>query len=92
MAVHQMKRGGPPPPAPPPPPRPKGPSWEKTKFTIGKIRSGAIVGTQVFGSQTSPPPHSSNTSLAHPFPLAVILGRIQPPRARQLTRTKPYGD
>ena len=28
------------PPSPPPPPRPKGPSREKTKFTIGKIWSG----------------------------------------------------
>ena len=41
--------------APPPPRRPKGPLWEKTKFTIGKS-DRAIFGTQTFGSQTPPPP------------------------------------
>ena len=34
----------------PPPPRPKRPSWEQTKFAIGKIRSGH------FGTQTFEPP------------------------------------
>ena len=49
------RRGSP----PLPPSRPKGPSWEKTEFTIGKS-DRATFATQTIGSQNSlPPPPSS---------------------------------
>ena len=48
--------GGPPPRPPPPPPRPKGPSWEKTKFMIGKILSGHFWSTNFCRLRTPPPP------------------------------------
>ena len=57
MAVHHRRRGGTPPGAPPPPfPRPKGPSREKTKFTIGKILSGHFFGHKILGPIPPPRP------------------------------------
>ena len=75
MAVHRRRKGGtldPPPPPPPPttkalcqpphpPSRPKGPSWEKRKFTVGNIWSGQFL-IQILGSQTPPPLSSRKIS------------------------------
>ena len=82
MAVHSRSRGGyptlnPPPPRPvlilfparrrvPHPPRPKRPSWETTKFTIGNMWLGHFWCTNFW--VPDPPPPLSNTSLPPPPP------------------------
>ena len=59
MAVHHGTRRGYPL-LDPPPPRPKGPSWEKRKFTIGTIWLGHFWCTTFWDPDPTPP--ASHTS------------------------------